>query len=677
MNFRSLTLSILILIPTPCFAQADNDSLIEQVIEYIAENISEDQDYSEITERLNYLRKYPLDINKATKEQLYELVFISPVQIDKLIEHRTKSGLFLDLLELQSVDGLDIETVRWLSNFLILNPRDLLSEISLNKIVKNGEHDLIIRFGRILQQQKGFISSDSGKAVYSGSADRVFTRYRFNYNNKVFLSLNMEKDAGEPFLGHSAKGFDFYSANIFLKGNRSIKKLIVGDYALQFGQGLTMWSGLSFGKGAGLTTVAKQGGGLRPYSSVNESSFLRGTSVTFDYRRVSVTPFVSYKKLDASLSDDESSIKSLSISGLHRTDPERKSKNTATQFVYGANAEYGKDELAVGVTAYRTMLDKPITSGNSLYEQYDFAGKSLTNLGFYYTYTFRNTYFFGEAAHSLSAGSAFVQGMMSSLSSRVSAVLLYRNYTRNYHSFFNQGLSEAAGAINETGFYAGLTVHFNSKVELTSHFDFFRFPWLRFRADAPSKGHEVSAQLAYSLSKKFKITGRFKLQQKEENSAEISTTGGLADVEKQTGRIELFYKLNNSFSIRNRVEIATYKKGQAAKEFGFLSYQDVIYKPLSSRFSGNVRFAIFDTRSFNSRIYAYENDVLYGYSIPAYQGRGLRCYINARYILRRGVDAWLRYAMSSYADQETVGSGYDIISGSNRSDVKLQLRFQF
>jgi hypothetical protein len=183
--------------------------------------------------------------------------------------------------------------------------------------------------------------------------------------------------------------------------------------------------------------------------------------------------------------------------------------------------------------------------------------------------------------------------------------------------------------------------------------------------------------MSYSLNKKFKITGRLRLQQKEENSSGKNITGGLESVEKHNYRIELIYKASNSFSLRNRVEMTSYKKGLASKEFGFLGYQDVVYNPLSSRFSGNVRFAIFDTPGFNSRIYGYENDVLYSYSVPAYQGRGLRCYVNARFTPRRGVDLWVRYALLSYSDQETVGSGYDMITGGKRSDFKLQLRFQF
>ena len=676
MNFRWEILLFFWLIPWPCAGQVENDNLMGQITEYISENVSEDMDYSEITERLSFYRKYPLNINKVDKEQLKELLFISPVHIEKIIAHRQENGLFQDILELQSIDGFDSELSRWLMNFVFVSPPDLLSGISLGQLINKSNHDFMIRFGKVLEKQKGFISSDSANAIYSGSADRVFARYRFNYADKISVSVNMEKDAGEAFFGTPGNGFDFYSANVSLRGGRFVKKFVVGDYALQFGQGLTMWSGLGFGKGAGLITVAKQAIGLRPYSSVNESSFLRGASATLNHNRVSLTPFFSFKKLDASLSDNGYEINSMAVSGLHRTTAERETKNSVSQLVYGINSTYQKDGLNLGVTAYRTLLNIPIAKGSSLYERYHFSNRSLINLGYHYTYTYKNSYFFGEIAHSLSSGSAFLNGIISSLSSKVSGVLLYRNYARNYHSFFNQGLSESTNAINEKGFYTGLAFKFNRQFELISYFDFFRFPWLKFRVDAPSEGHELFAQLVYNLNKKFKITGRFKYQQKEENS-DGANTGGLENVVKQNYRIELIYKAGDSFSFRNRAEISFYRKGVIPSEFGVLSYQDMIYRPLSSKFSGNIRFALFNTPSFNSRIYAYENDVLYGYSVPAYQGKGLRCYINGRYTPYRGVDLWLRYALLSYSDQETIGSGNDLITGSQRSDVKVQLRFQF
>jgi hypothetical protein len=254
---------------------------------------------------------------------------------------------------------------------------------------------------------------------------------------------------------------------------------------------------------------------------------------------------------------------------------------------------------------------------------------------------------------------------------------MHRRYAKNYHSFFNQSVSEASNAVNESGFYSALSLKFDSKWDLFTYSDFFRFPWLKFRVNAPSSGYELFAQLNYRMNKKLSLSSRFKQQLREENSESILADSGLETVDKQNYRIEIRYSIDDRFSFRNRIEMVRYQKGNSKFELGFLNYQDIIYKPMSSRLSGNIRFGIFDTESFNSRIYAYENDVLYAYSVPAYQGKGVRFYLNARYTLTRGFDLWLRYSLTSYYDQNTVGSGDDKINGNKRSDARLQIRYQF
>lgn len=661
------------------FSQHQADEVVERIIESIAQDLSEDHDYTELTERLNFYRKNPININQASRVELQELLFISPLQINTLLLHRTENGLFLDLLELQSLSGFDPELIRLMLHFVKLEPGSPFTDLSIKKLISKGSHDLMMRFGRILEQQEGF--STSGKVnepEYLGSPMRIFMRYRYNYANKISASLNMEKDAGEPFFaGMANKGFDFYSANISIKGNGLVRKFVLGDYALQFGQGLTMWSGLGFGKGAILNTMAKQNIGLRPYSSANEALFLRGLAGTMNYNRFSLTPFFSGKKVDLSLSDSQREINSLGLSGLHRTRSELMNKHSAFQLVYGLNSQFNNKSLNIGLTAYHIQFSLPFAAGNSLYQQFNFTGKSLTNMGIHYSYTFKNTYVFGEAAHSLNSGFAGISGLMSSLTPQVSLVLLYRNYGKDYHSFFNQSVSESTNAQNEIGFYSGLSIKFSRKWEILAYSDFFRFPWLKFRVDAPSKGYEIFAQCSYAPNKKFKLICRFKQQVKEENSDELNYTAALEAIEKQNYRLEINYKVNDSFSLRNRAEILQYNKFSAKAEFGFLTYQDIIYDPLSSKFSWNIRFGIFDTAGFNSRIYAYENDVLYSYSVPGYQGSGLRFYINGRYTIKRGLDIWLRYALLSYADQEIVGTGNDMIRGNHRSDIKFQLRYQF
>lgn len=658
-------------------SQIKNEELIEQILESLAPQVSEDYDYSEINERLNFYYKNPLNLNTVRKEQLQELFFISPVQINSILNHRDISGIFLDVLELQSLPAFDLQTIRWLMNFVrVLPPGELASASGKNLLSKAG-HDLILRMSRVLEKQVGFSASEPNAVKkYAGSPAKLFGRYRYNYSNTIFASINFEKDAGEPlFSDVGNNGFDFYSGNIFYRGKGIVRKLLIGDYLLQFGQGLTMWAGSGIGKGGSLHTIAKQDIGLRSYSSVNEALFLRGISATFVLKKVAFTPFFSERKIDATLTGSNLEISSMSVSGLHRTENEIINKNSAWQRVYGANTEYNSKDFNVGLTAVHTKFSLPFAPGKSLYQQYNFIGTSLTNIGLHYSYTFRNTYLFGEFAHSLNSGYAVVNGLMSSIAPKVSLALLYRNYAKDYHSFFNQAISEASNAINERGLYAGVVFKFNSKLDIYTYSEFFRFPWLKFGVDGPSSGYELFTQVNYSPNKGLKISGRFKQQIKEENSEVLN--GGLEAVDKQNFRFEIMYKVSDSFSLRNRAELVRYHKKPSGMEFGYLSYQDIIYDPLSSKFSANVRFAVFETPGFNSRIYSFENDVLYSYSIPAYQGKGIRFYINGRYTLVRGLDIWLRYALANYSDQQTIGTGGDLINGNQRSDIRMQIRYQF
>lgn len=667
----------------PASAQTEAELIIEQIVESVTEDAGEDFDYSEFTERLNYYFKNPINLNKVLPEQLNELIFLSPPQINALLHYRDKNGPFIDLLELQSIESFNQETINKLLPFITLSDINPFSGISTGKLIRKGSHDLILRYGQIIQKQQGFLIPDSSsKSRYQGTPQRLFVRYRYTYGQHISASLNMEKDAGEDFFsGAQSRGFDFYSGNIFLKNIGKFRKIAIGDYALQFGQGLTLWAGLGFGKGAAISTITKPDIGLRPHSSANEALFFRGLAITTDIGKLSFTPFISYRSLDAGLSDSanpaDQEVTALSQAGFHRTANEIKNKGSVKQLTYGMNAQYKGPDFNAGILAYQTRFNHAFEPGADLYKKFEFSGSSLINTGFYYNRNWRNIYFFGELAHSFNSGFAYVNGLIASLSPQVSLVMLHRNYQKDYQSFYSSSISEGSKAANEKGLYSGLTIAPVPKIELAVYADFFRFPWLKFRVDAPSRGYEVFSQLTYTIKKKLKASFRYKLEEKEQNDAAGNTVNFLSAVQKQNYRAELNYTINASFQIRNRAEIVRYKKGILPIETGTLLLQDVIYNPMQSRFSGNLRFAIFDTPGFNSRIYSYENDVLYNYSVPALQNRGTRFYVNGRYTIKRGIDLWLRYSITKYSNVDEVGSGLDLIQGNSRSDIKIQLRFQF
>ena len=106
---------------------------------------------------------------------------------------------------------------------------------------------------------------------------------------------------------------------------------------------------------------------------------------------------------------------------------------------------------------------------------------------------------------------------------------------------------------------------------------------------------------------------------------------------------------------------------------GFLAFFDVFYKPALKPLSANLRLQYFETDDFNSRIYAYENDVLYGFSIPPFSDKGYRYYLNMSYDMTKNLTFWVRWAQILYKNRSSIGSGLDEIAGNQRSEVKCQI----
>jgi hypothetical protein len=136
-------------------------------------------------------------------------------------------------------------------------------------------------------------------------------------------------------------------------------------------------------------------------------------------------------------------------------------------------------------------------------------------------------------------------------------------------------------------------------------------------------------------------------------------------------------KVNKALELRSRAEMVIYAK-EAQSTKGYLLYQDVIYKPIGKSYSFTCRYALFDTYGYDTRIYAYENDILYEFAIPFYSNTGKRAYINFRHKLANYITWEARYAITSYSDLKVISKGSnEQINGSVKSEIKLQLKFSF
>ena len=667
----------------PLYAQVTEENNFEQQMENLTEAEESETDDDSYLQLLQVFSRDPLDLNQATEGDLLIFRFLNPIQIASFLNYRRILGPLISILELQSVPHWDIATITAIRPYVTIgNALNFRQDISSR--LKNGDHSAIIRWARYLELQRGFKSEDGNPPRYAGSPDRVLFRYKYQYKNLLQYGILGEKDAGEQFFrGAQSRGFDFYSAHFFLRNLGRIRQLAIGDFTVSMGQGLLVYQSMAFRKSVDVMNIKRQSDIFRPYNSAGEYNFFRGAAITTQWGDVQVSVFGAMRRVTANAiaadtSEFEDYISSVLMSGFHRTENEAARRYNTRQFTAGGSLQYRHEALSLRVNAIHHALGAPMQKRDAPYNQYAFQGKNLTGVSADWGYTWKNVHAFGELAHSFSSGKALVAGLMSSLSTRLDLSLLYRNIDRNYHSLYSNAFTESTVPINEKGLFAGVSYRPSGTLRLDAYSDIYRFPWLRYRIDRPSGGRDYLVQVTWKPNKQFEIYSRYKTEAKSIN---LSNSSGpfhaTEDVPRQNWRTHFSYKISSKLTTRGRAEVVIYNRNGPDEETGFLIFSDLHYRPMMSRLTGSIRLQYFETDGFNSRVYAYENDVLYSYSIPPFFYKGYRAYLNVNYDLTRKITVWLRFARTHFANRESSGSGNDLIAGSNRTDVKLQLRVIF
>lgn len=695
--------------------------LIEQRIEAAAEQLGEDNDL-DLTVLFDILAGYyqdPIDLNRTDAQELSNLQLLNDAQIGALLAHIADNGRLLSIYELQAVDGWDVRTIQLVLPFVRVSGNEQRTAASFKEIMKNGSHEVIVRSVLNVEERKGFMDRDNpigqeysdpdGEAlpdfsdaqvvdslrrnnrVYLGSPVKLYARYRFRYRQNISFGITAEKDEGEEFFqGSQQNGFDFYSAHLFVRNIGPVKALALGDYQAQFGQGLTYWSGLAFGsKSAYTMNVKRNAGGLLPYASVNENLFLRGIGATIGLgKKFDITAFYSQRKLDAnvdSIADGDNSAGDVGIifssfqeDGFHRTNNELQKKDALDARTIGGHLHFRHKALSIGATLANVSFGTELVRNTRPYNQFEFQGSQNTTMGIDASWLWRNVSVFGEVARSSSGGVAFNVGSLLALDRTVSLALVYRNYQRDFHGLVSTGFAEGTNPWNEEGFYAGIEVRPTRQWALNAYFDRFRFPWLRFLVNSPSDGYDALVQLTWKPSKTVELYARYRHQDRARNTSEdVEGIDFIVNAVQENYRFNASYRVSESISLRTRAEAINFTRGNDPLKHGLLVYQDLVHRPLRSTFEYTLRVALFDTDNYDSRVYAYENDIIGLFSIPPYYGRGMRWYAMVRANPMKRVDVWVRYGAWLYNNQEVYSSGLQEIHGSVRSEVKMQVRVMF
>lgn len=643
---------------------------LDEFIQKLSATQQDDVNYEDLYESLLQFYLNPLDVNKATGSELRNLNLLSEIQVNNLISHIQNSGALVSLYELQGIEGFDQNTIQALVPFVQIT-NSLASKDVTGVFNRATDHFLVLRMEQTLEKAKGFTNNK-----YLGSPQKVYARYRLQHPKDFSLGVIVEKDAGEPKLA------DYVTAHFLLQNKGIFKNIIVGDYQLQFGQGLICSGGYAAGKGGEpIYTSRRSDLGIRPHNSVLEGGFFRGAAATIQKRNFDITSFASFAGRDASsntdLSDDEDQIfSSLLIAGLHRTQSEIDKKKILKELNLGLNTKWNFANGHIGITALATNYDANVTRTSRSYTAFEFSGEQNFVFGPNFSYSWENFNFFGEAARSSSGGIGATGGFVAALSPTVEWAVNFRNYDKDFHSFYSNSFGEGSRTINERGIYTGIKYSPSRKVTVAAFYDKFTFPWARYLVDAPSQGYDYLLRFTYKPSKKASFYAQIHTEQKQRNAPNNDTPSDyLINARRSNALANIDIQVLKNWKSQTRLQRNTFiYEGQSSSQ-GFAIIQDV--EGNFGKLQLKTRFAYFDTDDYNSRVYAYENDVLYAVSFPAYFGRGTRVYLVSRYGISRKIDLWFRLARTSLTDRETISSGNNEIDAPHKTDIKLQLKYKF
>ena len=689
--------------------EALNQLLIEQV-ERLAEDSDDDIDYEDLLENYIFFSENPINLNSEETMRLVELRLLSMFQFEELQQYRRYYGDFLFLEELEMVEGFDEQTLAIIRPLVCISRGQNKDKLTFNKLARYGKHQIVGRYEQILERQQGYMPIDDSALLakpnsrYLGSPQKYQLKYTYNYRNKIRAGFVLEKDAGEMFytdkvndtmqklLGNQYhRGFDFVGFHLYAKDLGIVNAAVLGDYQLSFGQGLTLWSGMSFGKAGAGSSVMKQGRGITPKGSASEYAFMRGAAVTLGSGPFSGTLFYSNRWVDANVSvadtleSEAEFVSSLQETGYHRTIGELQDRHAIRQQVIGGHLAYSIAHFEVGYTAHHTWLSVPLELKPSHYNQFYFQGQKLTNQGIDFKYVKGKYAVFGEVAMSMNFDSTALRqaqgplafaglvGLTVKPAGYLNFTIMYRDYGKAYQNLMSNAFGEGSRNQGQRGIYLGVEAAPAPYWNILAYADQFQYTWLTSQVNAPSRGHDYYLRISHSFNRRTQAYLQFRSKTKMKNSTDAFVFSHYPIFyTKNAVRFNINYQVGWDIHCCNKAEYAHYRNDDGSNEHGYFLCQDIAYKPENKPYSLAFRYAIFDAQDYNARIYAYENDVLYSFSVPALYGKGMRVYLLGKVKLFNALTLYARIGRTIYSDRDEIGSGLTLIQGNHKTDLKVE-----
>jgi hypothetical protein len=649
---KLLILSLCVL-ASPSWAQ-DQAPEYSRALENYMDNSEGITDYSDLEQQSEDLKKHPVNLNEAGKDVLARITLLSPAHIEALLTHRRQYGRLGSVYEIQVIEGFTTDLIQEIKQYIQVS--DPLTLSGLKADAKQYHHELVCVSSRRLEKAAGYSTDISGKRAYAGSPYQQVIRYRASAGGKISMGFTVQKPASDPWTASSG------SFSLQLHHNGKLRQLVIGHFQAAFGQGLTFGSGLTFGKSGFVLNVMRSQNHIKPNRSINKEEALGGLAAVFKLsRRMDLSVFYSSKILPAAKTDDEDTNVSAISSSI---DKDR-------QQIAGGHLSYTAENSCIGLTAasHYAPTDPSIKKP---YRIFDDVQPLIHNVGIDYKIFRKNVMFFGECASNGNIQSlSFLNGLVASLDKTFDISIVQRYYGLKYQAPVTNAFGESQDNQNESGVYMACSYALTHRYKVKAYADIYRFDWLRYQVDAPSGGRDMLLELQYAERKRFNWYIRYRNEDKQKNEAGTQSLNRLESNRRELLRFHMELQAGTGLMLKSRIEHVWHHRQFGKTTSGMLILQDVQVQ-VNKKLKLLSRLMFFDVEDFNSRVYAFENDVMYTYTVPAFQHRGIRFYILLKYKMTKNIHLCFRFARTSMENAGSSGSGPEKINGNTLSDTRIQ-----
>lgn len=632
--------------PATVLCQEQNAAIMEAAEGVFA--LSDEADLSSLLEELAQLKESPVDINSGDEKEISRLFFLTEFQVIVLADHVRKNGNVQTIYELALLPAFDRNTVMLMAPYISLKPSDETRGRS---------------YGRT--QITVTASTRFGDAYEGNDGTRSLLKLKHEHGRFGF-GLTAENDPGEKFTFERTPGCDFLSGYLEMGGRGVIKSVIIGDYKLRLGEGLAFNSGQWMGSWLSAPSFISGRSSASPYTSTEENNFLRGISLVLGNRNYGAVIFSSLNRIDARLILNEDSlatgISNLVRGGLHTTASQLSARNSLTETVAGLHLTAGTEKVRGGLTAAATYFSLPFIPDKIRPENlHDFEGARLLNFAADFRTGTGPLLLFAEAGLSMPGSWATIAGFRAKPSSRVTFNLLARWFSPDYHAFHYGAYKAGSGSGNETGLAASVHLEVARHLFITAGADQYRIPAPRYRSASPSYGSRIEIKGEYlprdDLSMRFSYTSS---SREYDISSETGMASSMTHTRHQAGFV---FDCEPAPGLRLTTRISC-SFISPSREKGYLLCQDMTHSFRKIPVRVWFRYALCTTGGWDSRLYAWENDLLSSFSVPALYSEMTRSFIMVSWKPADNLEARLKYA-------------YTHTPGGLRQEVKCQVRISF